>query len=254
MKRIILAVSIWLFLASLCWSALVIEGDLKVKPYKIVRLSVKGQDSKAAIVWDVDKEDVVDLEEVNGKLLMVAPPGIYKIKCRAIKLDKDGKTSVETARVTVTIEGDTPKPPDPGPTPDPSPTPTPAPIPVAGFRVLILYESADLTKLPKDQHNALYSKTVQDFMTLACVKENGVAAWNIWDHDVDTSKAAKHWQDAVKRAKSHKDYKTPWIMISDGKTGFEGPFPKNIDDTMTLLKKYAPPTRSSFGKKKGVKK
>ena len=129
--------------------------------------------------------------------------------------------------------------PNPEPIPvDPTPAPKPpAPIVGDGLHVLIVYESADLQKLPPGQLSALKSQTVRDYLDGRCAKENGVAAWRIWDADIDTKEAAKAWQDAMKRPRQS----LPWVIISDGRSGYEGPLPGNVADTLELLKKWGNP-------------
>jgi len=98
---------------------LTISGETKVKPYKLVKLTAQGAGVKdAALVWDISDDEKCDIEEFNGRFLFTAPPGVYKVKVRALRLDKDGKTTSETARITVTIEGE-PKPPPPKKAADP---------------------------------------------------------------------------------------------------------------------------------------
>jgi hypothetical protein len=80
-----------------------IQGPEKADPYKLVELQAVGDLDGKALLWDITPEDVADGRELpGGKFLFVGPPGTYKIKLRAIKL-KDGQTTVETARLTVTI-------------------------------------------------------------------------------------------------------------------------------------------------------
>jgi hypothetical protein len=94
--------------------------ELKVPEHKIVRLTATGDTDGAALIWDLDREDVADVEEIGGRLLFAGPPGVYKIKLRAIRV-KDGKTSAETARATVTIGTAPPAPPGPNPPIPPGP-------------------------------------------------------------------------------------------------------------------------------------
>ena len=130
-----------------------------------------------------------------------------------------------------------PHPNPPGPVDPPKPPQPPAPIVGDGLHVLIVYESADLQKLPPGQLSALKSQTVRDYLDGRCAKENGVAAWRIWDADVDTKESSKAWQDAMKRSRQS----LPWLIISDGRSGYEGPLPGNVADTLELLKKWGNP-------------
>jgi hypothetical protein len=254
-RRLLLALLAGLLACGIAAGALTIEGSTTVREHKMVRLIATGADDKAALVWDVSDEDKCDVEEVAGKLYLVAPPGSYKVKCRAIKLGADGKTTIETARATVTVQADLPPGPGPGPNPGPGPgpgpDPGPAPIPTAGFRVLMVYESGDLSTLPTKQLNVLYAQSVRDYLNSKCIKgEDGKTPdYRIWDKDVDPSKDGKVWADALKTAKGAKDFKTPWLLVSNGKAGYNGPLPADVDTTLALLKKYGDATTNRAVKK-----
>lgn len=104
-----------LFLLSApAWGQLKITGEAKVKANRMVRLTATGMAEGAALVWDVSDEDRCDVEESGNRLLLVAPPGTYKVKVRALTV-KDGKTAAETARVTVVVEAEQPPVPPPPP-------------------------------------------------------------------------------------------------------------------------------------------
>ncbi len=129
-----------------------------------------------------------------------------------------------------------PSPVDPVHPVDP-PTPIvdpPAPIPSAGFRVLIVTETADLAKLPHEQVSVLTAKSIKDYLDLRCAEVNGQKEWRMWDKDVSTANVSKVWQDAFARPREA----LPWIVISNGVKGFEGPLPKTVADTLDLLKKF----------------
>lgn len=134
--------------------------------------------------------------------------------------------------------GPGPSPVPPGPTPNPvDPPKPPAPIAGDGLRVLVVYESADVQNLPATQSALLKSQTFRDYLDSRCVPEGKTPAWRLWDKDVDTSKTAKQWQDAMKRPRGS----LPWIVISDGKSGFEGPLPTTLDAAIELVKKWGNP-------------
>jgi len=153
-----------------------------------------------------------------------------------LAIPEGAKTDVDVQRVTLDVDaGDSPRPPPIPPVPPPDP-PSPAPIPVAGFRVLIVYESGDLTKMPAAQQAILYSKTLRDYLNVKCVAgpDSKTREWRIFDKDVDTSGESAVWQAVMKRPRSA----VPWIVISDGKAGHEGPLPATVDETLALLKKW----------------
>lgn len=124
--------------------------------------------------------------------------------------------------------------PPPVPPEPPVPPPSPVPIPADGFRSLIVYESSELSKLPAGQIAALYSQQVRDYLTAHCVigPDNKTKEWRTWDKDTDTTNESKLWQEAMKRPRKE----LPWIILSDGKKGFEGPLPKTEAELLTLIK------------------
>jgi len=155
-----------------------------------------------------------------------------------------GGKAVISAHKLVIVEvgggGPTPTPVPPGPNPptppDPTPTPNPAPIPATGFRVLIIEEKTERAKVPAAQLAVLFSTTIREYLNAKCVKgpDGKTPECGIFDKDDDVSGYSKLLADAMKRPRAS----TPWIIISDGKTGFEGPLPANVDETLKLLKKY----------------
>ena len=162
-----------------------------------------------------------------------------------IRPKKDGATDVILAprlatedwetRLPLTVKmGKGPQPPTPKP-PEPKPV-DPAPIPVAGLRVLIVYESADLPKYTPQQNGILFGAKVREWLNANCVvgPDGKTREWRMWDKDVDTSGESKLWQEAMKRPRTS----TPWVIISDGTKGFEGPLPANVDDFLALVGKY----------------
>src|SRR5262245_33958245 len=93
-----------------------IEGELKVKANKLVRLWPANVPDGAGVLWDWDTERV-DGYQCGVNLFLAAPPGNHGIKLIAIRV-KDGQTQLSVVRGTVVVEGVGEKP--PGPTPPPS--------------------------------------------------------------------------------------------------------------------------------------
>ncbi len=161
--------------------------------------------------------------------------GVYYIHAVACKAGK--MTGIRTCKVVVGKPGPVPPGPDPvppGPVP-PGPLP-PAPIPVDGFRVLMVYETGDVQKLPSAQAAVLFSKSIRDYLDGKCVlgPDGKTREWRIWDQNIDPTLESSLWQTAMKRPRAS----IPWIVISTGKTGYEGPLPKDVEATLDLLKKF----------------
>lgn len=130
-----------------------------------------------------------------------------------------------------------PEPKPPEPKPEPKPVEPDAPIPSPGLRVLIVYESADLAKLPAAQQAVIYGAKFREYLQANCVAgpDGKTREWRMWDADVDTSAESRLWAAAMKRPRKE----LPHILISNGKTGFEGPLPKDVDAALELVGRYA---------------
>jgi hypothetical protein len=147
-----------------------------------------------------------------------------------------------------TVGPPTPTPPTPpGPNP-PGPTPPgpgPVPIPAPGLRVLFFVESADLSKLPSTQAALLRAKDVRDYLNAKCAKEDGQPEYRVMDEHTPMEGASDLWKAAMNRArngegpnKEGRATSLPWLLISNGQTGYEGPMPKAKDELLNLLKQY----------------
>lgn len=221
-----------------------ITGQDVVQEHTLVRLTVTGIPVGYAILWDIHPFGIAD-KTTNVKLRsvveFVAPPGVYQVQVRGVK-DED----VVEAFKTVTIQGRTPAPvpPGPGPTPPgptpqpPAPTPPAPPAPIAGDgnRVLIVYETGQLHT--PTQAAIFTSGVLRDYLDAKCAKDqhNPTGAYRIWDKDVDLNhpSVSLSWKAAMARPRTG----VPWIVVSNGKTGYEGALPANVNDTIALLKKY----------------
>jgi hypothetical protein len=108
-------------------------------------------------------------------------------------------------------------------------------MPVSGLHVLIVFETDDATKLPAGQRNVLYSAPMRTFLDSQCpVGPDGVThEWRIYDKDVVG--AEEPWKSALARPRSS----LPWVVISNGTSGYEGPLPSSTEEMKTLVSKYA---------------
>lgn len=175
------------------------------------------------------------IAKLKGKVFTATTAGRYQVVAWNAKGDKASKLS--RCVVVVGEPGPTP-PPGPGPTPPPpGPTPSPAPIPEPGFRVLIVYETADLAKMLPGQLAALHSQELRTWLNETCVKgpDGKTAEWRVWDQNIDVTKAEPVWSAAMKRPRAS----VPWLVVSNGKAGWEGPLPKTGKEIVELLAKYA---------------
>lgn len=163
----------------------------------------------------------------NGIALVFSTPGE-----KLVQLVAANRTGIAISEWKIQITGVSPIPPDPKPD-DPQPPPKPdqvAPIPVPGFRVLVVYDS----KLGVPQQTT--AKAVRDYAAAHCIKgpDNKTAEYRVLDAETDVSNMTDLWKTAMTRNRAS----LPWIVVSNGKQGFEGPLPPTTDDTLKLLKKY----------------
>jgi hypothetical protein len=99
-----------------------------------------------------------------------------------------------------------------------------------------VYETATAQGLPAGQQNVLFGRDFRDFLDAKCVAEpGGTKGYRIYDKDVKTDNESAVWQTAMKRPRSA----VPWLVVSNGKAGFEGPLPATVADTIALCSKYA---------------
>lgn len=218
-----------------------ITGRTTVPAYDFIDLTITGAGADDIIFWDLTEESKAHIKEVGNSFLFTGPPGEYHIRVKVIPV-KDGKISGKpfSLRSTILI-GDAPIPVPPGPVPvPPGPTPTPdlpAPIAGDGLRVLMIEDATQRTKLLASQINVLTGRTVRDYLNQKTQigPDGKTHEWRIWDKDTDPTGDEKCWVDAIKRPRAS----VPWIIISNGKTGYEGPLPATPDEALNLLKKYA---------------
>lgn len=128
--------------------------------------------------------------------------------------------------------------PTPGPTPDPGPNPGPDPFgsTAGGLKVLVVLETADAGKLPKEQLTALQSQDTLGYLNSHCATDadGKTRCWRIWDKDVNPANEATMWQKAFARPRKS----LPWVIVSNGRAWTEQSLPKDKDALLALLKKY----------------
>jgi hypothetical protein len=134
-----------------------------------------------------------------------------------------------------------PAPPSPNPPPQPSPpgpSPAPAPIPAPGLHVLIVTAKANITGTP--EQSVLQSKELNDYLNSHCTSDPGsnYKGWRAFGADVMSAELLNTYSAMWRNAYALRTQPYPCIIVSNGTTGYVGPMPVNINDLMTLLKKY----------------
>jgi hypothetical protein len=214
-----------------------LPAKLEVKDPRLPALLVAQADG-VNVVWMAPDPgiSVIDGTTLGGDskraLVFCSQQGTFRVWAVTALKDKVS----ERAECVVTV-GTPPEPPPvpPGPTP-PGPNPPVPPAPAAGLRVLMVYESADVSALPAAQQAVLYSKSVRDYLRAKCASEpGGWKAFRIYDKDVDLAAESAEWKALMARPRKQ----VPWVVIADGpKVLYEGALPASVDEALSLLKKY----------------
>lgn len=228
-----------------------IVGDSKIKENKLGELRLDGVVEKSAVLWRYDKA-LIDTRVGPKKnvLLWTAAPGTYTLEVYVFSTDKEGVPVIDEGSTTLTVEPRVPPPvppvppvppgpnppTPPGPNPPNPPPPSPAPIQGDGFQVLMVFDEVNKAKLPPKQLGVIYGAEVRKYLEDKCVTEpdGKTKAYRIWDINEQVAGDLPKWAEAMKRPRAS----VPWLIISNGKGGYEGPMPESPEKTLELLKKF----------------
>ena len=169
------------------------------------------------------------LKDSKTAIVISSNPGTYRL----FAYTSDASGPSDPQMITVTIAGPAPS---PAPAPVPMPAPDPAPISAPGFRVLVIYDTATASSLPAKQLDCIFSTSVRGYLAEKCIRGTDAKTpeFRFYDVNTDPTSDGQLWADAMKRPRKS----LPWVIISDGSKGYEGPLPGNVDDFLALLKKY----------------
>lgn len=234
---------------------IVVPPTVEVKPGRIVK--IQAQTRLEQIQWINLHEDVDLIPSDSGTWIIVCVNPSdksltwmrngqlsYKIAAYGAKIVNTKPVATLPVYVVLTVPvpippvPPTPVPPTPvPPTPVPPipvpPTPDKAPLTQAGLRVLIVYETSQVTPA---MSNIISGAKVRDLMASKGFKEDGTTCFRALDKDVSPANDQKWVQDAFARPRSS----IPWILISNpSKGGFEGPLPQTPQAVADLITKYA---------------
>jgi hypothetical protein len=182
--------------------------------------------------------------KARGRVFTSDVPGIFRV-C-AYNARGDVASLISTCVVTVEGAGPSPPGPTPGPNPPGPQPPGPAPGPVANLRVLVVYDTATVTKLPAGQQSVLYAKAVRDALDSATAvgPDGKTHNWRMWDAGTDASGEGGDWAALLKRPHAA----LPWVIFAgDGGVAYEGPLPAAVPDMLALIQKYAPKSLRKAG-------
>lgn len=122
---------------------------------------------------------------------------------------------------------------------DPQPT-------VGKLMVVVVREAKQMSTWPSSQVIALMSAEVRDYCNSHCLTgaDGKTPEYKVYEPDTDVSKQSPAIQKAFKTAlddMAAAKSKGPWLTISNGKTGFSGPYPTMEPEVLAKLKLYGGP-------------
>lgn len=119
-----------------------------------------------------------------------------------------------------------------------APQTNPPPIPGEGLRVLVVEDILERPTLPLSQQVVFTSQKVQEYLSSHCAKSSdGSPGFRFLLEGTNMADAPKEWQEAMARPRKE----LPWVVISNGKSGTEGPLPKSEEAMLAELQKWGGP-------------
>jgi hypothetical protein len=116
----------------------------------------------------------------------------------------------------------------------------PAPIEGVGLRVLVIYKDADYNQYTADQRAIITSLSFRQYLDKNCAKDakaQNNTAYRIWHEELNVAGDGPEWVKAYARPRNLTSG-GPWLIVSNGKTGFEGQAPKTMKEIKDLMSKY----------------
>lgn len=202
-------------------------GPAVVQPSSpAVVLSIKSDRDLAKSLVKI-KCATADVLKISDGVYVIAKSGTHTVDVNVIS---EAPLQWDDETVTVTVGEPLPPPPPPDPPTPPGPTPTPAPIDGPGFRVLFVGETGD--DMPQAVADIFYSPEITKYLNENCVKVDGQPDFRRVDPDTQYTDQTNRFVKALSRPRAS----LPWLIISNGVTGYEGPFPATVAETLALLK------------------
>ena len=209
-----------------------VESGSAITTKPVVVVTVKTEAANIEVDATDTQRSPVEYRQLSGNRYMLDRPGKYWVEVTAIDFAKNiyGKKTVVVEVGKSPAPG--PTPPGPGPTPPPTPDGN-APIEGLGLRVLFVHESSQA--LPSELQEVFYGATVRSWLNVNAIKVDGVPDWRIVDPDTKYTDPNHRFAKALARPRTS----LPWLIVSNGSSGYEGPFPGDATTTLEFIKAFA---------------
>jgi len=184
-------------------------------------------------------DKVLQVEQFGVDVMLARRSQVAEDVSLGLQVEHKGKVSpVVWVLVRLNLAPLPPPTPEPEPAPKPKPEPTPVPIKADGLRVLIIYESSD----SQDAKSVIFSTKVRQFLNEKCVKDGKQPEWRQYDQDLkpeDLADESTIWREAMTRTRPRLGPGEQWLIVSNGKAGFEGKMPtKDPDELIAFISKF----------------
>jgi hypothetical protein len=189
--------------------------------------------------------DAPETREFKGKYVVIVEAA-HAGTCELIVIPTGAKSAGEVIRRTLTVQDGTKPIPPPGPAPIDPPAPKPvdppapaAPIAGPGFKALIVYDARDAKSLTAAQYATIFGQATRDYLDAKTpLGDDGKThEWRMFPDGTAVTTDSKAWRDAMARPRQS----LPWLIVSDGKTGYEGPLPLTETDITAKLTQFGGP-------------
>jgi len=169
--------------------------------------------------------------------ITAAAKGEVSLSARRLLIDFDKKTTTFKVDSIIFNVGDV-TPPTPPKPPVPDPPKPPAPVPVKGLRVLVVQEDTTGAKLLSiAQSRELNSQAMFDYAKAKFARGlDGTPEFKKVDKDVNIANLNDVWKQFFADWQKNANGSVPWIVVSNGDTGFSGPLPET--GILDLIRRY----------------
>jgi len=190
----------------------------------------------ATYFWDVYPEDEVTIVSEDANKIVFEVPMTPEVEYSVRWVAKEAKQKQQTVRTKVKA-GHGPQPP---PTPvDPPVDPTkPSPFEAPGIRSIFYFRDMDMMNYTPDQRAAILGVPWREYLKRICADDTALASgkgFTMIQPGGDFSLAPALWKKAAERPTSL-SADAPWMIVGNGKSGFEGPMPKTTAEIKKIFK------------------
>ncbi len=242
-QKIVAAVVAFLVIAA--FASLLIGGE----PIRITKpspgihtLRLTSTSATADITWEAVQPLTIEwLGPFDlGTAIVVNFPkeGVYVLASDVI--DWDARKRDKTQYIVTVGKAPDITPPSPDVVPPAPDTTDKAPLPnLSGFKVLLIYESSDLT-VPFQQMEIRMNPEVRSWLTTNTTPETNErgtwSGWRLGDPDQGVAETNDTWEQMLALPRAS----LPWLIINDGtrNRGYSGPMPADSAKMLELLRKF----------------